>query len=297
MTPVRMHADEVHTDVSLVGRLVAAQLPRWAHLAVEPVASSGTDNAMYRLGDELVVRLPRIPSAVDAIARELRWAPRLAPHLPVAVPVPVASGRPAAGYPFPWSVLPWLPGRNPLAGRVTRADRLAVDLAGFVRELRRVDPTDGPPAGRGVPLAARDDDTRAAIAALDGVVDTDAVTAVWADALRPAAGSTSVAWCHGDLSPGNVLVHEDGTLAAVIDLAGVGVGDPTVDLSVAWNLLPADARPVFRDALGVDEATWLRGRAWALSIALIQLPYYRETNPVLAANSRHVIAEVLADAG
>lgn len=290
-----MHADEVHTDVALVRRLVAAQFPRWADRRVEAVASSGTDNAMYRLGADLAVRLPRIESAVGDVALEQWWLPRLAPSLPVAVPVPLAEGRPGAGFPFPWSVYRWLDGANPLPGDLAEPDRLATDLAAFVIALRGVDPTGAPAAGRGVPLSTRDAPTRAAIGQLDGVVDTAAVTAVWDEARRLPERAGPPTWAHGDLSPGNVLLA-GGRLTGVIDFACAGVGDPTVDLIVAWNLLPARVRPVFRAALAVDDDTWLRGRGWALSISLIQLPYYRDTNPALAANSRHVIREVLADA-
>lgn len=289
---VRMHADEVDIDVALVRRLVAGQFPAWAGLPVEPVASSGTENAMFRLGDELAVRLPRIGGAARALAVEQTWVPRLAPDLPVDVPVPVATGTPTDDYRYPWIVCRWLPGANPAVHDTT--PELATDLAAFVRELRAVDPAGAPAAGRGMPLATRDAPTRAAIAASAGLVDIAAVTAVWDDALRIPAWTGPPAWAHADLSPGNLLVR-DGRLTAVLDWGAAGVGDPTVDLIVAWNLLPAGDRPAFRAALDVDDDTWRRGRGWALSISLIQLPYYQHTNPSLAANSRHVIAEVLAD--
>ncbi len=288
----RMHADEVDIDASLVRRLVSGQFPRWADLPLERVESSGTDNAMYRLGEDMAVRLPRIGGAADTVDREQRWLPRLAPLLPVAVPTPLGKGHPAEGYPWHWSVFRWLDGTNPVAGRVAEPDVLAKDLAEFVTALRRIDPADGPPAGRGAPLATRDAPTRAAIEDLHGLVDTGAVTAAWEEALRIPEWSGGPAWVHGDLSPGNALLT-DARLSGVIDFGCAGVGDPTVDLIVAWNLLPADARDVFRAALGIDDATWARGRGWALSISLIQLPYYRNTNPALAANSRHVIREVL----
>jgi aminoglycoside phosphotransferase (APT) family kinase protein len=294
MCAAKMHADEVDTDVDLVRRLVATQFPQWTELAVEPVESAGTDNAMYRLGDDMAVRLPRIESAVANVERELRWLPRLAPSVPVAIPMPLGQGRSGEGYPYAWSVYRWLDGMNPQVDGLTEPGRLATDLAGFITALRTIEPAGAPPNGRGVPLATRDEPTRAAIDELVGIIDTDAAGAVWEEALRLPAWAGGPAWAHGDLSPGNVLVTL-GRLSGVIDFAGVGVGDPTVDLIVAWNLLPAEARPAFRIALGVDDDTWLRGRGWALSIALIQLPYYRTTNPVLAANSRHVIGEVLAD--
>jgi aminoglycoside phosphotransferase (APT) family kinase protein len=294
MSGQKMHADEVDTDAGLVRRLLAGQFPHWAGLPLEPVPSAGTDNALYRLGDDMVVRLPRIDWAVDNVEREHRWLPWLAPRLPVAVPVPLGKGAPAEGYPWSWSVYSWLDGENPAVGRSPDAGALATGLARFVTALRRIDPAGGPPAGRGVPLVARDAPTRAAIDALRGTVDTAAVTEAWDSALRAPAWPGPPIWVHGDLSPGNLLVV-DGRLSAVIDFGGVGVGDPACDLIVAWNLLPAGASEVFRATLHVDDATWDRGRGWALSIALLQLPYYHRTNPALAANARHVIGAVLAD--
>lgn len=287
-----MHADETPTDVALVRRLLAAQFPEWAALPIEPVRSSGTDNALYRLGVDMVVRLPRIHWAVGGVDKDFRWLSVLAPLLPVAIPVPLAKGTPAEGYPWEWGVYRWLDGENPTVDRIADPDSLAMDVARFVEALHRLDLTGGPPATRGMPLAMRDDPTRTAIAALQGTIDTDATTAAWDAALQTPAWSGPSVWVHGDLSPGNLLLLS-GRLTAVIDFAGLGVGDPACDLIVAWNLLPADARKVFRAELGVDEATWGRGRGWALSVALIQLPYYRDTNPALAANARHVICEVL----
>jgi aminoglycoside phosphotransferase (APT) family kinase protein len=167
-------------------------------------------------------------------------------------------------------------------------------VAQFVEALHRIDFPGGPPATRGVPLALRDDPTRTAIAALEGLIDAEATTVAWEAALQTAPWRGAPVWVHGDLAPGNLLL-EGGRLAAVIDFAGVGVGDPACDLIVAWNLLPSDARSVFRGELDVDDATWDRGRGWALSVALIQLPYYKDTNAALAANARHVIREVLLD--
>ena len=290
----KMHAGEVETDASLVRRLLASQFPHWAGLAIEPVASAGTDNAIYRLGDELAVRMPRISWAVGQVEREQRWLPLLAPLLPVAIPVPIARGEPAEIYPWQWSVYRWLDGENPPVDGLSDAGSLATELAEFIAALQRVDVLDGPAAGRGAPLSKRDDPTRAAIDALHGMIDTSAAAAAWGKALQAPAWTGRPKWVHGDLAPGNLLLVE-GRLNAVIDFAGVGVGDPACDVMVAWNLLPARSRGEFRSALQVDDATWERGRGWALSVALIQLPYYHRTNPQLAASARYTIAEVLAD--
>jgi len=294
MCAMKMHADEVDIEVPLVRRLIAEQFPAWAGLPVRRVESAGTENAMFRLGDDMVVRLPRHPRAVAAIEDELRWLPELGPRLTATVPRPLGSGVPGEGFPWPWGVYGWLAGRNPVAGAVDEPAQLAADLAEFIREVRRIDAVDGPPGFRGKPLAGRDEPTRSAIAQLAGTVDTDAMTVLWEEALRAPVYSGPPVWAHGDLSPGNVLVDQ-GRLSAVLDFGGAGVGDPAVDLIVAWNLLPATARDAFRTAVGADDAEWARGRGWALSVSLIQLPYYRHTNPVLAENSRHVIAEVLAE--
>ncbi|MFI9825031.1 aminoglycoside phosphotransferase family protein [Streptomyces sp. NPDC052013] len=289
-----MRADEVDVDARLVERLIAGQFPEWAGLPVVRLRSSGTENAMFRLGEDLVVRLPRHPGAVDDVAHELRLLPRLGARLPFATPGPVGAGVAGEGFPWPWAVYRWLDGANPVVDALDDPEALAVDLAAFVTALRRIDPADGPAGYRGGPLATRDRLTREAIAQLAERVDTGAVTAVWEESLRAPEHAGAPVWAHGDLSPGNVLV-DGGRLAAVIDFGTVGVGDPAVDLIVAWNLLPAQARGIFREAVGADEAQWARGRGWALSISLIQLPFYWETNPPLAENSRHVIKEILTE--
>jgi len=293
-----MHADEIDTDVALVRRLLAAQFPEWATLPIEPVRSAGTDNALYRLGQDMVVRLPRHLPTVRTLKKERRWLPKLAPLLPLPIPVPLADGTAAEDYPWEWSVYRWLEGETATIDRIADPGQVVTALARFIAALHRVDPLDGPPPGehnffRGVPLAMRDDPTRAALEALRGTIDARAVTTAWDAALRTPVWSEPPVWVHGDLAPGNLLFRR-GRLTAVIDFGCLGVGDPACDLIVAWNFLAGDARTDLRIALDVDDATWARGRGWALSVALIQLPYYRDTNPTLAANSRRVIREVLA---
>jgi aminoglycoside phosphotransferase (APT) family kinase protein/GrpB-like predicted nucleotidyltransferase (UPF0157 family) len=290
----KMHADEVDTDPALVSRLIASQFPHWAELPIERVGSSGTDNALYRLGDELVVRLPRIEWAVGGIEKEFEWLPELAPRVPAAIPMPLAKGVPALGYPWEWGVYTWLEGENPAPGAGRSADGLVDDAARFIRALHAIDLAGGPPARRGAPVRVQDERARAALADLEGSIDVDAATRAWEAALEAPPWAGTPVWVHGDLLPGNLLVH-GGRLTGVIDWAGVGVGDPACDLIIAWGLLPAEARPVFREQLGVDDATWARGLGWGLSLALIAIPYYRDTNPAFAATARHLLDEALAD--
>jgi aminoglycoside phosphotransferase (APT) family kinase protein len=294
----KMHADEVETDVSLVSRLLAAQFPQWADLPIEPVDSAGTDNAIYRLGDDMAVRLPRIQGATGQVDKEHRWLPRIAPPLPLAIPVPLAKGAPGESYPWHWSVYQWLQGENATMERLADPRQAATELAHFIAALQQIDPAGGPLAVdhnlRGVPLAMRDTYTRKAIAALHGMIDADAVTTAWDAALQAPEWDRAPVWFHGDLLPGNLLV-ERGRLSAVIDFGGLGVGDPACDLMIAWGLFSGESRDVFRAALAVDDATWTRGRGCALSQALIFIPYYLDTNPVGVSGARHVIDEVLAD--
>jgi aminoglycoside phosphotransferase (APT) family kinase protein len=292
-----MHANEVDTDASLVGRLVAAQFPHWAELPIEPVRFRGTDNALYRLGDDMVVRLPRIEQATLALDKERKWLPKLA-LLPLAVPVPLAKGMPAEGYPWEWSVYAWLEGEPATVEPIADLDRAATDLARFIGALQRVDPKDGPPPGehngfRGEPLAARDAAVRAAITSLGNEIDVGGVTAVWEAALRASAWPRPPVWLHGDLDSRNLLIVE-GRLSAVIDFGCLGVGDPACDVMVAWKILSATTRESFRAALAIDEATWARGRGWALSQALGALSYYTlGTNPMLVREARRWMSEVL----
>lgn len=295
-----MHAGEVATDVSLVRRLISEQFPRWAELPISAVASSGTDNALYRLGTDMVVRLPRIDWAVAQVAKEQRWLPRLASHLSLSVPVPLAAGGATAYFPWPWSVYSWLEGRE-VDACLKNSERAAITLAGFLLSLQACDTTGGPTPGpgrtdRGLPLDGRDGPVREAITTLGQVYDSPALTQAWEDALHAPAWDRPPVWLHGDLQPSNLL-ERGGDIRAVLDFGCLGVGDPACDVMIAWKLFDGAARTAFRDALQVDDAAWRRGRGWALSTALIALPYYWDTNPGLVANSHLAVAAVLADLG
>jgi aminoglycoside phosphotransferase (APT) family kinase protein len=296
MAAAKMHAGEVETDTTLVRRLLAGQFPQWADLPIDLVPSYGTDHDIYRLGDQLVARLPRIEWATKQAAKEAAWLPRLAPHLPLALPVQLAMGQPADGYPFDWSVYEWLPGEN-ANGTIDDLDQAAVDLAAFVQALRRVDTTGAhprAPGGRGGPHEERDESVRRSIAELGDRIDGAATLRSWQESLEAPAWEGEEVWVHGDLLPGNLLVVA-GRLSAVIDFGGLNVGDPACDLQPAWNVFAGDSRVRFRAELDVDDASWLRGRGWALAQAVAALPYYWDTNPGMIRQAAHALAEVLAD--
>lgn len=229
-----MHEDEVVTDVPLVQRLIARQFPQWKNLSVSRVASSGTDNAVYRLGDDMAVRMPRIHWAIHQIDKEREWLPKIAPHLPLTVPQPLARGEPEEGYPWHWAVYRWIPGETPTLNRMADPCAAARELAQFLGALQKIDTAGAPPAKRGVPLATRDAQVREAIAAMSGMIDVSAVMALWDETLRLPQWSRPPVWVHGDMLPGNLLM-EGGHLRAVIDFSGLGIGDPACDMMIAWR--------------------------------------------------------------
>jgi aminoglycoside phosphotransferase (APT) family kinase protein len=279
-------------DEQLARRLIDRQFPQWAGLPIAAVEFGGVDNRTFRLGEDMTVRLPSGEWYALQVAKEQRWLPRLAPQLPLPIPAPLAKGEPDAGYPFSWSVYRWLEGENASAGTIGDMTAFATTLASFLRALRGADVTGGPAPGRhnfyrGGPLSTYADETVRAIASLGEAIDTDAVTTVWDDAVAATWNGEPV-WFHGDVAAGNLLVR-DGRLAAVIDFGTSGVGDPACDVVIAWTLLDGSSRDAFRRGLGVDPATWSRGRGWALWKALITF----ESDPI----SRRVIERVLADRG
>jgi aminoglycoside phosphotransferase (APT) family kinase protein len=294
MTGGRLHVDEVDIDADLVARLIAEQFPAWQGLRLAAVESDGTDNAIYRLGGDMAVRLPRYPAAAFQIDKEREWLPRLAPHLPLAIPQPLATGAPDHGYPFHWSVCRWIAGENALLAPVDSLDEAARSLAEFIRVLREISPVEAPKSGRGVPLAERDGRVRQAINELDGIVDTNAVTRIWEEALNAPEWMGKPLWIHGDIHPGNVIVA-GGKATAVIDFGCICTGDPACDLQLAWTFLDRGSREIFRSHLAADDAAWTRGKGWALSVALIALPYYMRTNPTIVGTSRRAIAEILSE--
>ncbi|MEV0824808.1 aminoglycoside phosphotransferase family protein [Nonomuraea rubra] len=286
----------IDITADLVRALVAEQFPGWAELPVTPVARQGWDNRTFRLGDRLAARLPSGGAYVAGVGKEDRCLPLLAAHLPLPVPAPVATGRPGAGYPFPWSVRRWLPGDTVEGAVGVDRPALARDLGGFLAALRAAPVRHGPTAGahshrRGCHPEVLNGEVEEALRRLDGEVDAAACRAVWADAVDSAWQGAPV-WFHGDVAPGNLLVR-GGRLSAVIDFGTCGVGDPACDLVMAWTHFDGPERQVFREAAGLSGDAWRRARGWALWKALATMAGLSSPDP--EGFQRRVLPRVLDD--
>jgi aminoglycoside phosphotransferase (APT) family kinase protein len=288
-----MHDGEIEFRAELVERLVASQFPELAGLEIRAVRSTGTVNAIYRLGDDLCTRLPRVRRWSDDLVKEQLWLPRLAPHLSLRVPEPVAVGRPAGDYPFTWAIYRWLDGQPYADDLVTDEHQAAADLAGFVLELRQLDPAGAPRGGRR-PLHELDAPTRMAVESARGVIDSDAALAAWTDALAAPAWGGTPRWIHADLLRPNLLTSR-GRLSAVIDFGSAGAGDPASDVIAAWSVFGPIGRAAYRAALDTDDGTWARARGIALHQAAMIIPYYETSNPGFVALAKRTIEEILAD--
>jgi aminoglycoside phosphotransferase (APT) family kinase protein len=283
----------------LVSQLVASQFPQWAELPVRAVDADGWDNATFRLGEHMSVRLPSSKEYVEQVGKEHRWLPVLARQLPLPIPEPLAKGEPGCGFPRPWSVYRWLDGQTAESGTIADLPGFAADLAAFLAALYQVDPAGGPLPGqhnffRGGPLAHYEGETRTALAALPGHIDTARAAEVWEAGLA-ARWDGSPVWFHGDAQPGNLLLDSSGRLSAVIDFGTSGIGDPACDTTIAWTFLSGESQRVFRRQLPADEATWARGRGWAIWKAMKVLVGALDTDPEDAEFTKNVIAEIIAD--
>jgi aminoglycoside phosphotransferase (APT) family kinase protein len=286
----RMHIDELEIDEVLVRRLLASQFPEWADRPLNRVEPAGTVNAIFRLGDDLLLRLARREGPTEPGGKEVDWLPALARLLPLEIPVPVAQGRPTADYPWFWDVYTWVEGDTALVEEIDTI-QMARDLAAFIAALQQADPA-GAPRGRGIPLAERDEEIRYWLARFDG---DPAVTAEWERALAAPPWDGPPVWHHGDLDARNWLVR-NGRISGVIDWGSMGVGDPACDVMVAWKLHSSAARDAFREALPTDAATWERARGWVLSQAVAALAYYTpESNATLYREAETWLELVLSE--
>ncbi len=288
-----MPVAEVAISAELVRALIAEQRPDLAGLPVVAVAN-GWDNAIFRLGSEYTVRLPRREVAVPLVEHEQRWLPTLAHGLPLPVPAPLFCGRPSAEFPWPWSICPWMDGVI-AEGAVFDQFVVAAQLGEFLAALHQPASADAPANQfRGIPLRDRDEILRRRLPELSELVDIDLTLAIWESALTTRPWSGPPLWLHGDLHPANLLVH-DGRLSGVIDFGDITAGDPATDLSVAWMLFSAEARSIFRAAHGlVDDDTWKRSRGWALALSIAYMSGSAD-NPLIFEIGKRTWQSVVAD--
>lgn len=288
-----MHDGEVHIDVALVRQLLAEQFPDRERSHVREVQSTGTVNAIYRIGDDAYARLPRLAAWEAGLQREAQWLPWLAERLSLPIPQPIAQGRPNASYPLAWALYRWMEGEPYTDERIDDEKQGAYALARFVLELRRLDSSGAPPAGR-KPLRQLDTRTRAAIEAGRMLIDSVGALAAWDDAVQSPAWDGAAVWIHADLLRPNILVSS-GCISAILDFGSAGVGDPAADVIAAWTVFGPAGREHYRAVLNVDDETWRRARGFALHQAVIAIPYYAETNPRFASLAQRTVQQVLLD--
>ena len=295
-----MHDDEVHVDSDVVRRLIVEQFPQWAHLPVRRVRTAATVNAIFRVGNELAVRLPlRNADPVEVrqlLQQEVRAAEEFHALSPFPAPRPVAVGEPGHGYPMPWSVQTWVPGRDAVTEDPAGSASFAQDLVALIVELRSADVRGRRFAGhgRGGHLPDHDEWVALCMERSRGLLDVVRLRALWAE-LRALPEVDDDVMCHGDLTPPNVLVRE-GRLAGVLDTGGFAAADPALDLVAVWHLIDAEQRDLVRRQLDCSEVQWRRGMAWALQQALGLVWYYGVSNPPMARWGKRTLERLLASA-
>jgi len=287
------HIDAASIDGTLVGALLAEQFPEWSGLPLRLMERGGNDHRMFRLGDDLSVRLPSAPGYVPQVEKEQTWLPVLAPSLPLPIPEVRGIGRPSDLFPAPWSVYGWREGEPVSTAAVADPVRFASDLAAFLVALRSVDASGGPSPGlhsafRGGPMEHWELEMIDILHRVHGR-ERDLARGIWRDALDAQFTGPPV-WVHGDVSVNNLLIR-NGALSAVIDFGCSAVGDPACDTTILWTHLNGAAREVFRKEVALDDGTWARSRGWALWKGLIMI-----TNkpPGQAELARHVLDELFA---
>ncbi len=289
----------LNISLQLVTHLIGKQFPQWANLPIRPVEKSGWDNRTFRLGEEMLIRLPSAQEYAEQVHKEQKWLPFLAKHLSYTISTPLALGDPSEEYPYNWSVYKWIKGTT--AETVSAADqsKFAHDIARFLKELQSIDTSNGPLPGdhnywRGASPVVYNTETRLALTQLKNIINVDAVAPIWEEAIHCPGWNKNPVWIHGDFAIGNILVNT-GRLVAVIDFGCMGIGDPACDLVIAWTFLTKEARKIFKSELSFDSDTWARARGWAIWKALITLAALEDKNNMEALKIKHIINEIITD--
>jgi aminoglycoside phosphotransferase (APT) family kinase protein len=295
-----LHENEIPVDEAVVRSLLQAQCPDWSSLPLSP-AGAGTDNNMYRLGNDLLVRLPRTADKARSLTKERTWLPRLGPLLTCQIPEPVHAGTSTPEFPLPWSIYRWIDGAEVAPNTAQDWAAFGTELASFVHELHSVDLMGATRANdlswyRGGSLKDCDEWVSACFAECraDADLDVETLEQLWRDAIELPEPSSPHVWLHGDLKPSNLLVAK-GRLHAILDFGGLSVGFPAAEHATVWDL-PDRARRAYWDAVSIDDPTWARARAWAIAVGISGISYYRNTWPAFVTECRTRLEAILADA-
>ncbi|PCI73597.1 phosphotransferase [Candidatus Dependentiae bacterium] len=294
MSVKRIYFDEINIDIKLVKNLLSQQFSEWKNLNLELIKPEGTDNVMYRLGDDKVVRLPRNQISSLNIEKEINILPILKPHISISIPEVLAVGKSDESYPFPWLICSQLEGKNLDDKDEVDLNQAAIDLGNLVRSMQNINSKNGITCKRGESISSRDNAVRKAIALSGRFFDTKLLTKLWNNVLKASEWKGDPVWIHGDLHPGNLLA-QDGKISGIVDFSFSGIGDPAVDLMVAWTLFTKETREIFRAIVRPDDATWERARGWALFLGVLGYYYYVESNPAFAAIAKKSLDEVIID--
>jgi aminoglycoside phosphotransferase (APT) family kinase protein len=290
--------EKLNITPSLARKLIDEQFPEYSHLPITPVEKQGHDNRTYRLGNELLIRMPTDESYALKVPKEQELLPQLARHLSTGIPVPVKMGLPSKDYIFPFSIYRWLDGTSVNLLTLDEKDtvQLAYDLAKFLQELQSITDVAGPKPGqhnwwRGNHVSVYDKGFHEQITHLARIIDVEKAYELWQKACNTKWRNNPV-WVHGDFAIGNMLM-QDGKLSAIIDFGGIAMGDPACDLVIAWTFLKGEARDIFIREIALDEDTWLRAKAWALWKATFELCQIEDKNSIEGLVQQKIIKKVL----
>lgn len=294
------NSDKLEVTLSLVDELIEAQFPQWMKLPIRFVEKNGMDNITFRLGEEMLIRLPSAEAYASKVTKEQKWLPVLAQQLSIKIPEPLAQGSPSRSYPWNWSIYRWIEGKsaNLLSIDDSSLREIALDLAKFLREMHKVNIKGAPSPGihnfyRGGHLSVYDGETKAAISKLGKLIDSDRVMSVWKKAISSKWDDNPV-WIHGDLASGNILIKEK-RLIAVIDFGGMAIGDPACDLVIAWTFLKGESRRIFQEMMNLEDGTWNRARGWALWKALVTVVSLKDKSGITAMEQLQIIHDVISE--
>ena len=282
--------DNIKIDKNLVKKLIAEQFPQWESLPIHAVAQSGWDNRTFHLGEEMVIRLPSDKEYEPQIEKEYRWLPSLSKQLSFQITQPIALGKPSSTYPWHWSINRWIEGESASRQNIHDIKCFAEALGKYLREFQSLDATGGPLAGahnfyRGGSLNAYDHEMRLAIPKIKNSHEQSLAALLWQEALD-SEWHLSPVWVHGDIAVGNILVRS-GRLHGIIDFGQLAIGDPACDLVIAWNFFSSEERSVFKNAVQLDNDTWIRALGWAFWKTLCW--------PIKGTDVKEVLHEIYTD--